>query len=63
MLEFLTIPLKYHQKVFTFCAIRNVAQSGRVLQWGCSGRWFESNHSDELKVYFRVDLFCFQLAP
>lgn len=35
---------------------RNVAQFGRVLEWGSSGRWFESTHSDYV-VYFSSSSF------
>lgn len=28
---------------------RDVAQSGSVLAWGASGRWFESSHPDKRK--------------
>ena len=29
--------------------VLGVAQFGRVLEWGSSGRWFESSHSDQKK--------------
>ena len=33
--------------VYLYKWFRGVAQFGRVLEWGSSGRWFESSHSDQ----------------
>ena len=37
-----------------------MAQFGRVLEWGSSGRWFESSHSDQKqKILSKDGIFCF----
>ena len=30
--------------------VRDVAQPGSALHWGCSGRRFKSGHPDQLKI-------------
>ena len=37
---------------------RDVAQSGSVLAWGASGRWFESSHPDQENPTQKCWIFC-----
>ena len=36
--------------IFSCCFYPGVAQFGSALEWGSRGRWFDSSHSDHIKV-------------
>ncbi len=38
--------------------LRAVAQSGRALEWGSRGRWFESNQPDKASDFRRPFFLC-----
>ncbi len=63
---FLPPPSFFSVRKFYICHpnyVRDVAQSGSVLAWGASGRWFESSHPDEENPTLLRWIFCLRKSP